>query len=346
MDIREVVQEWKNNIFRPIYVLYGKDRYRMEQCIEHLTNQLFTADEKELAVVKYDLTESPIQLAVDEAETMPFLTHKKLLLVRDSSLLCATTTNKEAAKIEHQINRLIDYMSNPCDTTIMVIHVHADKLDERKKLVKLFHSHTAVLVFDELKGQTLINWIVKRVKDQQRSIDQQAIQLLLMRTGEHLQKLATELDKLCLFVGTGGYISSQIVDQLIQASTEENVFALIEAMSSQKVDYALELYRQLLTRREEPIKIVALTARQLRHMVLIKQLASQSYSPNEIATRLGLRPFVVKLIAEQASKFSIASLITYIDHIVELDFKMKTGQIDKVLGMELFLLSFAAPQRQ
>ncbi len=150
------------------------------------------------------------------------------------------------------------------------------------------------------------------------------------------------MDKLCLYVGDGGKISRTEVDTLTIPSVEEDVFALVDAMASIQTKRALELYKQLLLRKEEPIKIVALMARQFRIMLQIKELEGHQYTPQQIGSRLGLHPYVVKLSAEKARRYEASRLASELSRLAELDFQMKTGQIDKVLGVELFLLRMGA----
>ncbi|WP_274651955.1 DNA polymerase III subunit delta [Paenibacillus humicola] len=341
MDAKAAAREWKNGQFRPVYVLYGKDRYRMRQFVAALTEALLPEEERELGVVKFDTSEMPVDEAVAEAETLPFFASRKLVVVRDQSVLAAAQ-GREGGKIEHRTERLIAYVQEPCESSVVVFLVMADKLDERRKAVKLLKEKDALLPFQELTENELLQWTVRRAEEQGRSMSREAAELLLARTGASLQQLANEVDKLCLYAGEGGAVGADSVEALTASTVEEDVFALIDAMASLQADRALRLYGELLLRREEPIRIAALIARQLRIMLQVKELEQHRYSPQQMAGQLGLHPYAVKLAAEKARKFTTAALGAHLNRLAELDYQMKTGQIDKTLGLELFLLSMAA----
>ena len=278
MEMKDAIKEWKAGKFRPVYVLYGKDRYRMRQFLETLTSMLLPEDERELGTVKFDTSETAIEEAMAEADTLPFFASRKLVTIRDQSVL--TAAQGKESKINHQTDQLVAYLQQPCESSVVVFQVMADKLDERRKVVKLLKEQDALIAFQELQENELREWTMKRAEEQGRVIYREAAELLLARTGTNMQQLAHEVDKLCLHAGVGGTIRADDVDKLIVSTVEEDVFALIDAMASMQVDKALKLYRELLLRREEPIKIAALLARQLRIMLQIKDWSSTIIHPS------------------------------------------------------------------
>lgn len=338
MDLRSATKEIRSGQTRPVYVLYGKDGYRMQEFISFLAEELLGKEGQELGIVKFDTSETLIEEAVLEAESPSFFHPHKMIVVKDQTLLAA---GKEG-KLNHQPDRLMNYLADPCGTSTIVFHVQAEKLDERRKLVKRLKELDALLVFQELDGNDLLRWMVKRAQQQHRVLQESAAELITVRCGTRLQQLSQEVDKLCLYVGEGGTIGISEVELLTIPSLEEDVFALVDAMAALQTGRALELYRALLLRKEEPIKIVALLARQLRIMLQIKELEGHHYTPQQIATHLGLHPYVVKLSAEKARRHESPRLARELSRLAELDFQMKTGQIDKVLGVELFLLRMGA----
>ncbi|MGG4143214.1 DNA polymerase III subunit delta [Paenibacillus algorifonticola] len=343
MDGKEALKEIKGKRFRPVYVVFGKDRYRIQQFESALADAMFTADERELGIVKFDTAESVLDEAVLEAETLPFFVERKLVIVRDAVVFAAG--GKEGGKLDHRTDRLQQYIENPSETTVILFLINAEKLDERRKLVKQLKDRNALIAFQELDASELKGWAIRRAAEQKRTLDTEAVELLLSRVGAHMQQLALEVDKLCLHAGVGGQIGRKDVELLTVSTVEEDVFALVDAIAELQVDRSLRLYRQLLIRREEPIKIAALIARQLRIMLQIKELEQHRYSPQQMAGQLGLHPYAVKLAAEKCRKFSTSRLGALLSSIADLDYKMKTGQMDKNFGLELYLLSLGAPKR-
>ena len=86
----------------------------------------------------------------------------------------------------------------------------ADKLDERRKVVKLLKEQDALIPFQELQENELREWTMKRAEEQGRLMNREAAELLLARTGTNMQQLAHEVDKLCLHAGVGGTIQADM----------------------------------------------------------------------------------------------------------------------------------------
>ncbi|MFD2116151.1 DNA polymerase III subunit delta [Paenibacillus yanchengensis] len=340
MDISRAMKDVKEGKVWPIYVLVGEDRYRVQQFVTYLSETIFAVDERELGIVKFDTTETVIDEIILEAETVPFFLHKKLIIVHDALLL--TAGGKDVNKLDHKPDALLRYLEHPLESSIVVFIAQAEKLDERRKVVKQLKSRQAVLTFDELDQAQMKQWLLRRIQKQGRTITEAAAALLQVKTGNHMQQLAQESDKLCLRVGEGGTIEESIVRELIPDTAEEHVFALVDAIVELRTEQALHLYKQLLLQREEPIKIIALIVRQIRMMLQIKELEQQHYSPKQMASILGQHPYAIKLAAEKGKRLKQQQLATILSQLADLDYNMKIGAANKTLALELFILSLAA----
>lgn len=335
MEAKQAFRLIKQGTISPIYICYGTESYLMKDFIERLLEQLVEPEHREMAVVRFDTSETPLENIIEEAETLPFLVPSKIVLVRDSVLFAS---GKESSRIEHRPERLLAYMGQPSDTTVLVFIVPHEKLDERKKLVKTAKANDSTIAFTPMQSEELIKWLLKRSGSQGRTMGNQAAEELLRRVGTDMQALAAETDKLCLHAGPSGTVSIDSVQDLVPMATEQNVFRLTEELAALRTEQAITLYYDLLKQREEPIKLMALLVRQFRNMLYVKELGSQGYSPQQMASQLGLHPYAVKITGEQARKFSQERLATMLSELADLDYAMKTGRIEKSLGLELFLL--------
>jgi DNA polymerase-3 subunit delta len=339
MDAKRALKDIQAGRQAPVYLCYGPEKYKMREFIQVLTDSLIEPEHKEFAVSKFDLSEISLSSVLEDAETLPFMVPKKLVIAKNALFF---TGAKESTKIEHHLDRLTDYLKSPAEHTVVVFTVDADKLDERKKIVKALKDMEAAVPFLSLSPEELQQWVAARARQRGFSFTGEATDQLILYTGGNLQSLSAEIEKISLYVGAGSEATTDVIDQLVARSTEQNVFILIEDIVNVRLERAFVILEELLKQREEPIKIAALIARQFRIMLQVKELSKQGYSQQQMASQIGLHPFAVKVAEGQARKYNIEKLSAIMSQLADLDFQMKTGKIDKVLGLEMFLLRLAA----
>lgn len=338
MDFRTAAREIGKGNIQPVYVLYGTESYQMQEFIAYLADHWVGGEEQEFAVSKFDLAELNVEAVLDDALTPPFFGSRKLVIAKDANFFTAA---RSASKIDHNLDRLLAYLQSPADYSVIVFTVAADKLDERKKLVKAIKEKRGLVPFPPMTADELVLWVRRQAEKLRFTLEEGAEQALILNCGANLQTIAGEMQKLALFAGPQGVVTRSDVERMVARNTEQNVFVMIDELVNLRVDKALEMFHELLKRREEPVKILALMARQFRNMLLIKHLAAQGYGQQQIASQLSLHPYVVKLGAEQARRFDSEKLRKALRELAEADFRIKTGQVDKVLALELFMLGIA-----
>ncbi|UKS30393.1 DNA polymerase III subunit delta [Paenibacillus sp. HWE-109] len=339
MDAKRALKDIQAGRPAPVYLCYGPEKYKMREFIQVLTDLLIEPEHKEFAVSKFDLSEISLSAVLEDAETLPFMVPKKLVIAKNALFF---TGAKESTKIEHHLDRLMDYLKSPAEHTVVVFTVDADKLDERKKIVKALKELEAAVPFLSLNADELQVWVTGQARQRGFTFVKEAADQLILYTGGNLQSLSAEIEKISLYVGAGSEATVEIIDQLVARSTEQNVFILIEDIVNVRLERAFVILEELLKQREEPIKIASLIARQFRIMLQVKELGKQGYSQQQMASQIGLHPFAVKIAEGQARRYDIQKLSEIMSQLADLDYQMKTGRIDKVLGLELFLLRLAA----
>jgi len=338
MDYRSAMKEMNQGRALPIYVCFGTETFLMQEFLSYTADKLIDPQQRPLALSSYDLNETSLDVVLDDVETMPFLTDKKVVIAHHAAFFTGT---KSSSKIEHPTERLIDYIKDSLEHAILIFTVESDKLDERKKLVKSLRDLGSLIPFSPLSPEESIRWIKNRADRLGVSFAEGGMDAFILNTGPQLQFLATELEKLAIYVGIGGRITTELIDELVVRSTEQNVFILIDEIVRLRLDKALTIFYELLKQREEPVKILLMIARQFRIILQTKELLQQGNTQRQIAAELNIHPYRVKLAAEQSANFSITKLSQIISQIADLDYQMKSGRIEKPLGLELLIVGMA-----
>lgn len=324
-----------------VYVCFGDESFLIEQFTERLSSLLVEREHRDFALSHYDLADHPISAVIDDVETLPFMVPRKVVLAKNATFLTASGSGKNSANVEHDVDRLMSYIQTPVDYTVLVLIIHAPKLDERRKVVKRLREFASVISFNALSDRDLSAWVVTQVEQSKCHIDHEAVRVLLQNSGSNLQTLHNEINKLALFAGSGGHITTAMIEQLAVRSLEHNIFKLIDEIVARRIDRALALLNDMFQQREEPILILMLIARQFRIMTQVKHLAERGNSQQQIASQLKLRPFVVRGAIEQGRRYNANTLRAITAHLANLDYEMKMGKINKEMALELFILKLA-----
>ncbi|HEY9577241.1 MAG TPA: DNA polymerase III subunit delta [Pseudobacillus sp.] len=320
--------------FSPIYLLYGTEAFLINETTQRLIQSVLTEEEMDFNFSSYDLEEVPIEIALEEAETLPFMGEKKLVILHNPVFL---TAERSKDKVEHNVKKLEEYITNPAPYTVLVFSTPYEKLDERKKITKLLKKNAEVMEANKLNEKELKTWLRTRATANQAQIEEEAIDHLLAIAGTDLMMLASELDKLSLYVSGEQPITAEVVDQLTARSLEQDIFALVDKVVTGKVEKAFRIYYDLLKLNEEPIKILAVIANQFRLIYQTKELARKGYGQQQIASFLKVHPFRIKLAAGQARSFSDEQLAAIMMMLADSDLQMKTSAMAKPLIVEMFL---------
>lgn len=330
----ELWKQIKAKKFAPIYLLYGAESFLINETKQLLINNILNEDEMDFNLSSYDLEETPIDAALEDAETFPFMGERRLIFLHNPVFL---TSEKTKGKTEHNLAKLEAYLKEPSPYAIVVFSAPYEKLDERKKITKELKRNAAILEAKKLNEGELKSWVKERVSVNNVEINDKAVDLMLTLAGTNLFMLTSELDKLALYIGEGKLIDEQTVERLVSRSLEQNIFSLIDKIVHRKIEDALRIYYDLLKQNEEPIKILSIITGQFRLIYQVKDLARRGYGQQQIAGYLKVHPFRIKLAAGQAQLFSDGELAQIMKLLADADFQMKTGGMNKVLLVEMFL---------
>ncbi|MDN6161741.1 MAG: DNA polymerase III subunit delta [Atopostipes sp.] len=340
--IQKELRKIKKGKIAPIYLILGEERYFIEKIKEELFEQILEEESEDLNFVSFDMKETTINDAIYEASSLPFFGDKKLVFLENPYFL---TGQRVKNAPNHKLEELEKYLDKPAEFTIFVIFAPYKKLDRRKRLTKTIEKKARIIDVSEAKRADASRYIQKATQERGYEFTKEAFQIFIERTDNNLSAMMHELEKLFLYHKDSKKITKESIIQLIPRTFEQNIFELNNLVLNNQVDAAVSLYQDLLTQKEEPIKIVALLISQFRRLLQVKILYRQGYQQGEIAKTLKSHPYPVKLALQSIRKYPQNLLSEALSYLIDADFKMKTGQIDHELQVELFIMKFAQQQK-
>jgi DNA polymerase-3 subunit delta len=248
------------------------------------------------------------------------------------------TAEKGKEKVDHNVNVFEEYIMNPVPSTILILIAPYEKLDERKKITKYLLKNAVVLEAKFSEKDTK-DWIHERIVENGFEITPNAVELLYQFTGQNMTILNHELEKIFLY-SDGKIIDEEMIQLLVPKSLENNIFVLVDKFVHQQLDQTLEIYHDLLKQNEEPIKILAVIASQIRFIAQVKSLIKQGYGEQKVARILKSHPYRVKLAISQANRFDEEKFLAMIDELADIDYQMKTGFGNKDSLLEIFFFKY------
>lgn len=339
VETKMVLQVWndiKKGKIESVYCIYGKELYLIQETASILKQAVVDETAKDFNFSVYDLEEDSLERAIEDAETFPFMGDKRLVIAKNPHFL---STEKKKEKIEHPLDRLEAYIKAPAPFSVILFFAPYEKLDERKKITKLLKKEACMVEAKELYGSELTEFTLRLASDENKTMQPEAANQLIMLTSGHLSAIAQEVKKLCTYKMDQEEITLTDVNELVARSLEQNIFELINRIVNKKRTEALQIFYDLIKQKEEPIKMLALLMNQFRLIYHVKYFQSQGYGQKQIASNIKIHPFRVKLALDQARLFSEQELIKISKDLAEMDYEMKTGKRDKQLILELFLLN-------
>ena len=304
-----------------VYLLYGNKEFQINEEIKKISQNI-----DEMNISKYDLNNDPLSLAIEDAETFSLFSNQKLVIIDNANMFTGSTA-KDSELIEK-------YLNNINKNTILILIVHNDKLDTRKKITKLIKKVGKVLEFnDELDVTSLVR---KLLKDY--NIDYKTIKLFIDRVGNNPLIIKNEINKIKIYKDQNKTITDEDILNLTTKLIEIDIFKLIDYIVKKDKEKALELYYEMLKMNEEPIKIIVILANQFRIMYQSKELLKKGYSEKDIASILKIHPYRVKLAIQNSRNYTSETLLKYLNNLANIDIGIKTGTLNKNLALELFIL--------
>ncbi|MFC1987711.1 DNA polymerase III subunit delta [Chloroflexota bacterium] len=324
-----------------MYILAGRDDFSLARSLEKIKGEI--GDPGILAISTTTLDGQ--QVSLDQlriaCETVPFLAGRRLVIVKGLLERFESKGRPGRQKKSPRTNRQDEYKSLGAyigkipDSTILVLI--EGRISGNNPFFKELAVKAVVKSFPLMRDKELQPWIQKRVAEEGGSISPQAVSLLTKLVGGNLWIMASEINKLVLFA-LGRLIDENDVKAVVSYAQQANVFTMVDAIVESKTELAEQLLQQLLQSGASPAYLLVMLSRQVRMIVLARELQKQKKPKIEIQNKLGLpSEFALRKTLEQAGRYSLPRLKEVYRQLLETDLSIKTGKYDAELALNILI---------
>ena len=254
--MQTINEDIKNGTFKPVYLLYGEEAF-LKQSYKKKLRAAISGDD----TMNYNYFEGKgldVNELISLADTMPFFSERRLILIEDSGFF---KTSSEA---------LAEYLPMMPDTTCIVFVEEA--VDKRNKLYKKVKDLGHIAEMKRQDSAQLARWAATILAQNGRKITPSTMNLfwsasaMIWKTSGWSWKNS--------FPNTMGseVVTAEDVKVITTVQITNKIFDMVAAITAGRRSGAMDLYEDLLTLREPPMRILFLIARQFNQLLLVREL--------------------------------------------------------------------------
>lgn len=319
--MQTINEDIKSGQYKTVYLLFGEESF-LKQSYKKKLKEAIAGDD----TMNYNYFEGKgldVNELISLADTMPFFSDRRLIVVEDSGFF---KTSADA---------LTDYLPSIPDTTCIVFV--EDAVDKRNRLFKKVKELGHAAEMKRQDSAQLARWAGTILAQNGRKITNATMNLFLERTGDDMENIRMELEKLISYTMGADVVTSEDVEAVTTVQVTNKIFDMVNAIVTRKTRLAMDLYEDLLTLKEPPMRILFLIARQFNQLLLVKELTVKGTDRGTIASKLKIPPFVAGKVSAQAGAFTKEQILNCVTGCVEAEEAVKTGRLNDRMAVELLI---------
>lgn len=277
-----------------VYNIVGEDVFLVKQAITNLKSAL-VLDLEEFNYVKLDADKMKKEEALVNLEMLP--------MGNDYRLVVLVSPNADVVKFLN----LYDFE----DSSTIVACVNAEKLQNAE-----------IIDCTKLDRADITKYVLHNLSKVKLSIQEQALDYLIDATNGDMAKIVNELNKLVSYALDEELITMSMVTNLVANSNEYAIYTLTNAIDNK--DFAA--YQKVLSEMSKTLsraEVFSYMGKYFKRM----QYVALNKNDEELSKILSLKPYAIKMSRQNVAKNGIKYYINLYDKYVELDYKIKSGQI-------------------
>ena len=312
------------------YLIYGLENYLINENIKKIIDDLKINSGE---IVKIDMNSTTINSLLVEASSVSMFSDRKLIICDNAFFL----SSRDDINSKEDIEELTNYMDNAFSDVYIIFILREEHLDSRKKICKKVSEISKVYECNKIENYNLNNYLMDYIRKQGYTISTKTVELLISKTSYELSVVMNELDKLFVYKDKDRKITEEDIEKVITNNIETNIFDLTNAIINKERNKIDSLYKELIKRKEDPLKLIITLSNQFRLYLQVKIMRNNGFSEKEIVSTLKEHPYRVSLALR--NNYSIDEIKDNLEKLSKLNLDIVTGNVDKEFGFEMYLLN-------
>ncbi len=298
-----------------------------------MRDELTPPEIRDINTTILDGSELSLGELISAAFTVPFMGEKRLVIVENLSARFESVFTDKNKGLGDWESLSVELDAIP--TTTNLVFKEGD-LHARNPMLVILKNLAEVQTHPLLRSNDIHRWIMDRAGSVGISIDPQAAHLLADSVGAELRVLDSELKKLSLY-REDEVIRKEDVTFLVSYVREQSIFKVVDSAIEGKSGDALRLSKQLINSGSSSPMIVRMIERQVRLLLLARDLRLRKVSTSSVGKRLSLTGFPLQKTLEMEKRISHGRLEFIHEMILESDVRVRDGRISSDVSLDLLL---------
>jgi DNA polymerase-3 subunit delta len=298
---------------KPVYLIYGDEELLLERAVRRLRDRVAEVADLDFNFDVFEGESADADAIVAAANTMPFMSERRLVVVHDTDKMPAAA-----------LNILAEYAADPAPHAVLVLV--ARKLARSTRLFQAVDALKGTYEYTAPKPSEYPSHVTEMFAERGKSVALDAAQAVVQAVGRDLRRLESEVDKIAAFSGGTATLSREDIEGVLSVVAPVSVFDFLDALGNRDCRSSLKTLADLLAQGESVHGIHAMAARQVRTLLSARALLDRGLKPFAVGRELGLRKeWQVRRIVAQAERFQSSELIDLLRGAAGTEADMKTG---------------------
>ncbi len=309
-----------------IYAFQSTNEYLLRKAVDARIEKL---NVNAFNFMRYDLSEASSDDVLEDLQTISFFSELKVIVVRH--------IEKVLDASEGVVKAWVTYIEKPNPDVVLVLEL-SELLPTATPLGDAIHKYAYIEKIADPKQEEYPIFVKEIFDKMGYQITDGAIESLLERTNYDFTLLNQEAEKLALYKVDEKVIKEIDVMRLVSRNLEEHIYELTNALLSNQQAKTIEIYHDLLAKNEDPLRILNFIVNKMRELMHARLLIDKGMHKDALADYFHISSGRAYYMMKNARQANLNLLERHLKKLGQLDFDIKSGNIEKKLGVELYLL--------